>query len=633
MDSVLNFHFMRPLWLLALPLLGLLLWQLWRRRIEPASSWNKVMDPELLAALNEGSAATASRLPLWLLALAWLLTVLALAGPSWEKLPQPAYQKQDALVILLDLSPSMYAEDVEPSRLVRAQREIRDVLGLRSEGMTALIAYADDAHVVTPLTDDGETISLLLPSLEPGTMPSFGNQPLRALELAAELVANSPVESARALLVTDGIPAEDFAALEALAETASLQLSVLGIGTPAGAPIPLSRGGFLKDSSGAMVVARLNEDELQGWAQSAPVRYQRSSFSDRDIELLLRPGSSERVNPGVHAAQTRQQFDNWRDAGPWLALLLLPIALLAFRRGWLLGLVGVGLLLPSPPGYALSWSDLWFTDDQQGRALLREGNAEQAAETFRDPQWQGAARYRAGDYSGAAEAFAGDDSSSGHYNRGNALARNGELEQALEAYERALELDPGNEDAASNREQVEQLLQQQQQQPQQSGDEPNQDQGGDPNGNQDNSQRNPGEQQEQQGQQGDGEQQDSAGRPDSGDSNGLNDDPGEQDAEQADEQPGEQDPEQADEQPGEQDAAQGEPGNESGQAGQPEASEQAEANGEAEMGARASAEESERLQQWLRQIPDEPGDLLQRKFNYQYRQRQQAGDQNSRERY
>jgi Ca-activated chloride channel family protein len=441
-------------------------------------------------------------------------------------------------------------------------------------------------------------------------------------------------------LVTDGIPAEDFAALEALAETASLQLSVLGIGTPAGAPIPLSRGGFLKDSSGAMVVARLNEDELQGWAQSAPVRYQRSSFSDRDIELLLRPGSSERVNPGVHAAQTRQQFDNWRDAGPWLALLLLPIALLAFRRGWLLGLVGVGLLLPSPPGYALSWSDLWFSDDQQGRALLREGDAEQAAETFRDPQWQGAARYRAGDYSGAAEAFAGDDSSSGHYNRGNALARNGELEQALEAYERALELDPGNEDAASNREQVEQLLQQQQKQqqqqpqpqpqPQQSGDEPNQDQGGDPNGNQDNSQRNPGEQQ---GQQGDGEQQDSAGRPDSGDSNGLNDDPGEQDAEQADEQPGEQDPEQADEQPGEQDAAQGEPGNESGQAGQPEASEQAEANGEAEMGARASAEESERLQQWLRQIPDEPGDLLQRKFNYQYRQRQQAGDQNSRERY
>ncbi len=635
MDSLLNFHFMRPLWLLGLPLLGLLLWHLWRRRVEPASNWSKVIDPELLPALSEGAASAGSKLPLWLLAAAWLLAVVALAGPTWEKLPQPVYQKQDALVILLDLSPSMYAQDVEPSRLVRAQREIRDVLRLRTEGMTALVAYANDAHVVTPLTDDSETISLLLPSLEPGTMPSIGNQPVRALELAAELVANSPVESARVLFITDRIPAEDFTALGQLATGASLRLSVLGIGTDAGAPIPLARGGFLKDSTGAMVVAGLNDAQLARWALTGPVRYQRSVFSDRDIEHLLRPDPGELANPGVQAADTQQRFDNWRDAGPWLVLGLLPLALLAFRRGWLLGLVGAGLLLPSQQGHAFSWSDLWLTDDQQGLSLLQEGEAEQAAETFSNPQWQGAARYRAGDYSGAAEAFAGDNSSSGHYNRGNALARSGDLEQALEAYERALEIDPGNEDAASNREQVEKLLQQQEQQQQQSGDGQQQGQNNDQSGDQGDSQQGQGESQRNQGEQQDqgagGEQQDNGGESEPRGSNSGNDNRG-------------QPPQQQEEQQPKQDAGKGEPGTE-GQQAQQTAQQQAEQQAapetpepspgsEAESAsARASAEENERLQQWLRQIPDEPGDLLQRKFNYQYRQRQQRGDQNSGERY
>ena len=629
MDSLLNFHFMRPLWLLGLPLLGLLLWQLWRRGIEPESNWSKVIDPELLPALSEGSASASSKLPLWLLAAAWLLAVIALAGPSWKKLPQPAYQKQDALVILLDLSPSMYAQDIEPSRLVRAQREIRDVLRLRTEGMTALVAYADDAHVVTPLTDDGETISLLLPSLEPGTMPSIGNQPVRALELAAELVANSPVESARVLFVTDGIPAEDFAALEQIATDTSLRLSVLGIGTDAGAPIPLARGGFLKDSSGAMVVAGLNDAELARWALTGPARYQRSGFSDRDIEALLRAGSAELANPELQAAANKQLFDNWLDAGPWLVLGLLPLALLAFRRGWLLGLIGAGLLLPSQQSNAFSWSDLWLTDDQQGLSLLQEGEAEQAAETFSSPQWQGAARYRAGDYGGAAEAFAGDDSSSGHYNRGNALARSGELQQALEAYDRALELDPGNKDAASNREQVEKLLQQQQQQQQQSGDDQQQGQNsdqGDSQQGQGESQQNQGEpDQNEQGSQGaGGEQQDNGGEPEPEGANSGSDNR-EQPPPQQEQPEQDADARQAGTGEQQQETEQQQAGPETGD---PNPDSQAESASE-----RASAEENERLQQWLRQIPDEPGDLLQRKFNYQYRQRQQRGDQNSGERY
>jgi Ca-activated chloride channel family protein len=238
---------MRPLWLLALLPCVLLLVGLWRH-YQPRGNWQRVIDHELLLALSADTFSHASRAPLLLLALAWLLAVLALAGPSWQKLPQPVYQKQDALVILLDLSPSMYATDITPSRLVQAQREIRDILKLRQEGLTALIAYAGDAHVVTPLTDDTDTIELLLPSLAPAMMPRIGNQPVAALQLASELAANNPSQWVRVLFITDEIPAADFDTLEKLATEHEFELSILAIGSDAGAPIPLTRGGFLNNS-------------------------------------------------------------------------------------------------------------------------------------------------------------------------------------------------------------------------------------------------------------------------------------------------------------------------------------------------------------------------------------------------
>ncbi len=628
MNSLFDFHFIRPLWLLALPVLGLLLWQLWRRRLRPEGNWSKVIDADLLSVLGDGSPGDASKLPLWLLATAWLLAVIALAGPSWQKLPQPVYQKQDALVILLDLSPSMYASDVEPSRLVQAQREIHDVLRLRTEGMTALVAYANDAHVVTPLTDDTATIALLLPSLQPGMMPSIGNQPLIALTLAAQLVENSPVRAARVLFVTDGIPREDFPALEKLAAESNLRLSILGIGTSTGAPIPLSQGGFLKDSRGEMVVAGLNDAELSAWALGSPLRYQQSNVSDRDIEQLLQAGAAELSSEGIDAVAVEQQFDTWLDAGPWLVLALLPLALLAFRRGWLLGLVAVGLVLPSQESYAFSWSDLWQTDDQQGFSLLQQGDAEQAVETFSDPQWQAAARYRAGDYSGAAEAFANDDSSDGHYNRGNALARSGELEQALEAYDRALELNPDNADAASNRELIETLMQQQQQQQQSGDDQEDQQQ------NPDQDQQQNQDQGKQQGDSGEGEQREQ----DAGDNNQDGDEQqnpgpaGEQDADDPQQKPEQQAQQQQPDGTGDEKQPAQEQTVASGETSDEQPGDQPEANnGNARD--RAADKQEERLQQWLRQIPDEPGDLLQRKFNYQYRQRQQRGDDNPEERY
>lgn len=606
MDSLLDFHFLRPLWLLAILPCALLLWALWYY-YRPRGNWQQIIDSELLPSLTGDSASQASRAPLVLAAIAWFIAIVALAGPSWQQLPQPSYQKQDALIILMDLSPSMYATDIKPSRLVQAQREIRDILKLRREGVTALIAYSGNAHVVTPLTDDTETIELLLPALAPAMMPSIGNQPLSALELAAELVANSPSQSARVLFVSDEIPAADFKSLQKLAAKHQLELSILGIGSESGAPIPLTQGGFLKNSRGEVVVARLNGDEMASWANSIGARYQHSTYSDRDIDALLRASLTDPMLDPSANLDSDQQFDTWLDAGPWLLLAILPLALLGFRRGWLLGMACV-LMLPAEQSHALSWSDLWQNDDQQGQRLLQQEQPEQAAEAFADEQWRGVARYRAGDYGAAAEAFATEDSSTAHYNRGNALAQAGELEAALSAYERALELDPENSDAASNKQQVEEALEQQEEQQQQS------DQGEGEGENQDKEDSEQGDDSGDQGDQGD-----------NSDSQGDNDEPSsdqageQQDDNAANDQQGDdaEDQAAADKQEAEEQAAAEQQTEEQ----QQQPGEDAGAAAEAE----ANAEQDERLKQWLRQIPDEPGDLLQRKFNYQYRQQQNRG--------
>ena len=178
-----EFHFLRPLWLLAIIPAVVFFAAMWRVN-SVITAWDKAIDESLLPYLLDRSKSGAQRTPLLLLFAAWVLTVTALAGPVWEKLPQPVQKRDDALVIVMDLSLSMYAADHIPSRLDLAKRKLRDILALREEGQTALVVYAGDAHTVTPLTDDVVTIAALVPSLSPNIMPLFGSNPMSAIDLA-----------------------------------------------------------------------------------------------------------------------------------------------------------------------------------------------------------------------------------------------------------------------------------------------------------------------------------------------------------------------------------------------------------------------------------------------------------------
>jgi Ca-activated chloride channel family protein len=562
--------FIRPWWLLGVvPVVVMAV--LWARRRMAASHWESSIDPALLRVLLEPGSRGGYRRMAWTVAAALAIATVGLAGPAWHKLPQPVEEKRDALVIVFDLSLSMLARDVRPSRLIRARQKITDVLRKREEGYTALVAYAGDAHAVAPLTDDVRTIENLLASLSPEMMPVLGSNLKSALEVTRELLENARVQQGRILLVTDGIdvPAD----VRTLCER-SFPLSVLGVGTARGGTIPLDfvnqPGQVLRTDAGDPITARLDSRRLAEAAENCHGHFRELALGDADITALLNtalPGEEE-------TEEVEREFDTWADMGYLAGFLLLPLLLLGFRRG---AFAVVALCLVPFPAEASFWDDLWQRPDQQAYEALNEGSPGVAAMLFKDDRWRAVAQYRAGDYAGAAGGFSAGHDPESAYNLGNALARAGNYEAALEAYDQTLAAVPDHEDARFNRELVERLLEEQRSQEQDSESE-----GDDGSNPQDqNSSQQPDDAQQQQ-QQGDGQEPD---------------------------QPPEQDPSQQQEA-------------DADSSDEPDETEEGDSNRD---------ERQDAMEQWLRRVPDDPGGLLRRKFQYETNQRLRRGDYSSRE--
>ncbi len=471
-----DLHWLRPAWLLLLPALPLLLW-LRRGGAAGAGAWREHCDPALLAYLGDPGVSRRSRWPLALLLLGWLLGVLALAGPAWERAELPVYRDPTSRVFVLDLSHSMDATDLVPSRLARARFKLTDLLTRAAGSRVGLVVFAGDAFALAPLTDDVNTLLNLVPALETALMPVQGSRAERGIERATELLRGGGARHGDIILITDGVSA-DTARRASDARAAGYRVSVLAVGTRGGAPIPEPDGGFLKDAAGRIVIPAVDSARLIAVANAGGGRFATLSIDDSDIDRLLARAVSDPLRD--EAGETwRTAGQRWRDGGPWLLLALLPLAALAFRRGWLL--VFVVMLLPPAPASALQWSDLWLRPEQRVHSALQAGDTEAALQAAReaDPAWRGSALYRAGQFAAAAQAFAAIDDASAHYNRGNALARAGRLRDALAAYDRALAEQADFEDAAFNRELVESLLRQQEQEQQQQQQQQRQQDGGD----------------------------------------------------------------------------------------------------------------------------------------------------------
>jgi Ca-activated chloride channel family protein len=633
---MIHFHFLRPEWLLLLFSIPLAIFVLKRAGNAGQSDWSKSIPPHLLQHLLPAKQVTQSQtrvlpaVPLMI-----TLAALALAGPTWQKKPQPVHQKQDNLVVMLDLSLSMLAQDVKPDRITRASQKIRDLLHMRKEGNTALIAYAGDSHVVTPLTNDVRTISAMLPALNPTMMPVMGSTTHDAVKQAIDLLKQSHSINGRLLLVTDGVSKKEAEALHAELENTDYPLDILSVGTPTGAPIPIPGQGYLKDNNNKVVVAKVDEKSLTKIARDNKGIERNMSLDDSDILALNATKALSGWSLNAKSQQNLIKLDLWFDEGYWLILIIIPLALLGYRKGLLLPLLVLTVFSSVPQrSMAASWNDLWKTPDQQAYELLKK-NPKAAADKFESERWKAIAEYQSKQYENADKSLSSlhtltaDD----FYNKGNALAKAKKYKDAIKAYDESLKIAPNNQDALFNKKLVEKLLKQQQKQNKKNNKNKKQNQKGNKgkngkNGQSGNSQnKNQKNNKNQSKNEQNNKQQKNQSNQSNQQNSGKNDK--QQDKNQQHQAKGsskdQQNKQQQQQQQQQQQKSENKKQAES-KAEQAKEAEKAKKTGQPEDDnlAHLTKEEKQSYEQWMRRVPDDPGGLLRRKFEMQY---QQQGNQ------
>ena len=575
-----EFHFLRAGWIVLIPIAILLIF-FFKRRMLTIGNWEKLIDKRLLPYVMSRRQLSDNQYKWWLISLISVLSIIALAGPTWERIEQPSFRTDQSLVIALDLSRSMNAQDITPNRLTRAKLKILDILERRQGAQVALIVYSANAFTVTPLTSDTDTIIALINSIDTSIMPSRGSYPALAIDKGLQLLNQASVSNGEIILVTDGgITSDSFSSAQKLRDE-GYRLSALGIGSMNGAPIPKETGGFITDNTGQITISRLEVDDLKDLVEIGGGSYTSITSNDQDIDTLL-----SEVYSAVRESDDSVTTDQWKEFGPWLLLIVVPFGSLLFRKGW----VFVFLLTIMPIDnsvYALDWNDLWKTRDQQAKEAMESGDYDKAIELFEDSEWLAAAHYKAGNYRQSANGYNNNSNIDHLYNHANSLAKIGQFEEAIENYEKVIAEEPNAEDALYNLNLLKDLLSENQ------SSEENNDDG------QSSEEASTGEQSQQQN--GDeSEQSDNEGNSKTGDSDDESDaNPNQKLSNEEDIEAIEKELERAAEENSNQEPQQ-EDNNESGIEG------------------RMAQEQQQAMEQWLRRIPDDPGGLLRRKFRYQY---------------
>jgi len=462
------FHFLRPEWLLALIAVALIV-ALAIRRIRHGQSdgWSGVVDAHLMPHLTvPGAARRGSRGWIAALCAALIASVLAMAGPTWERLPVPVHGGADPTVIVLSLAQSMNGTDLVPSRLTRAVHKLRDMLTREKGGDIGLVIFADRPFVAAPLTADAEVIRQMLPDLSTDLMPVLGNRLDLAITEAQGLLSRAQASRGRIVVIADDAGPNPAASVSAAgaAQRAGYAVNVLGVGTVAGAELHTADGRAITGPDGQSVIARLDVAGLTALAQAGGGQFSTVTPGDADIASLLPTPASEITGPGRSSDLVT---DSWHDVGYLLLIIPVLLAPFAFRRGlfFLLPLLLVGFGMAPGGARAEGWRDLTQTPDQQGQSAFDAGQYAIAAQAFRSADHKAAALYRAEDFEAAAALYGASERVTGpdRYNLGNALAKAGQFEKALAAYDGALNETPDDADARFNRDLVARLVEQQKQ--------------------------------------------------------------------------------------------------------------------------------------------------------------------------
>jgi len=458
------FHFLRPWWLLGI-VAAILLWWAWR-----AASGRDAQDsriaPALLPYLLVRAPGGRGPRPVDLLAAVLAVGAVAAAGPVWERDEPDFLDNVAPLIVAVDLSASMDATDVAPSRLEASKQTVRDLAARRAGSKTGLIAYAGTSHLVLPPTDDRDLLELFTQSLASDLIAPAGHDAAGTIALAAQVLAAERA-GGTLLLLTDGADSAQLALVRQRAQAArNMQVLVMAVGPRAG-------------SSGLGSVAGIDEAALRNLAQAAGAPLGSLTLSSDDLDWITLHAQQHFLS--VQDAQAGTP--HWKEAGYWLCWPLALLALAALRRGWRVTwhacLVAGMLTLALPhhthaagpqaaPGavtpstwqsrYRTLLADAFLTPDQQGRMAFDRGDYEAAMARFQDPYWKGRAAYAAGKYQAALQAFSSLKTAEGYFYLGNTQTRLRQYDAALAAYDQALSIKPAWEPAVVNRGIVARLL-------------------------------------------------------------------------------------------------------------------------------------------------------------------------------
>ena len=653
-QHAMQLHFLRPQWLWAL-IPAAVIYGLIRSIKHRQNQVTNMINDVLYNYLTQGGSQTQSTQRLWPLLLGAVLAIVAMAGPTTQKIPKPVYDIAQAKVIVMDMSLSMRATDIAPDRLSRMSYKAIDLINANNGGEIGLIAYAGDAFVISPITTDGTNLNALIPGLRPEIMPEFGSEPELALEKAALMLEQAGYLNGDIIWFTDGVDYDQMPGLTSLLQSMPHRVSILSVGTPDGAPIKLTNGQLLKDSSGAIVIPRLDNASLQTLAGITNGAFTPITADEQDIKIIMQ------VADTLLADATKLntlQGDDWYELGPYLLLPVIFIVLLYSRKHWvllltivLLPLCGLTLQqpafaqampqkssadLPSPPSSELNAVQSIRTpldflppalqnNNQKGLRAFQNGDYATSQSLFTDPEWQAQAQYAQGEYAEALAHFAQTDDALSQYNAGNSLAKLGQYDKALEAYQRANSLDSDFIEAQENQAALELFLQNQppqdssqdqsKQDQDQSDEQKDQEQQDQQSQSQDN-QESASDEQESQDQQSQQQQsQDEQSQQNQQQSEDQKEQPSPEESKDEQEQGDDQQKQQDKQQP-----------KEPTQPDEPQESQEVQAQQQEQPLTPEEQEKMQRMQALMNKVPNDPGYLLKRKMEleYQQRKRQQA---------
>ena len=643
-----QFTFIRTGYLWLMPIIIILFFIL-NRVLQNKTDWNSIIAEELRPyLLNKRGAKTTTihSWPLLAACIACLIACFCLAGPSWEKVSSPVEKNSHAMVVIADLTLSMHTTDIKPSRLVRMRYKILELLKRNKDRQIALVAYSGDAHIVSPLTDDSNNIAALVPSLTPEIMPGIGSNADAAFILAEQLLEQSAAKQRTLVWLTDEVLASQTESIIKQVRRQDAQLFIIGVGTEQGGPVTLPSGKFVKTDSGRIVKAPMSRDRLMTISTKTQGQYLDLRADNSDIDRIFNQELSLSVrgsSPDNADKDSSQKVDQQYDRGAYFAIALLPFVLFSFRRGWLLSLVlSVNFMTAesvwaaqNPEKSSIEWQDLWQTDDQQGAALFNQQAYTEATKTFDRADWRGFAAFKAKNYDKAIEQFSHaietteqqpNNLANLHYNLGHSFAHKQDFESAINAYDTALSLNPDLEQAKAAKALLEQLQKQQQQQNQQGqqGDANEQD-GTDTTSSQSSDASNDANPSSNSENASDYSEQQQTGNTDKTEDrqNALLDQQAQRAAKKQQEEQQVQQQEQSIEQP---DNA-NQPTETQTEQPSLKKNESVSDSGSQGIGTEQDLDPQRQaeLEQWLQKIPDDPGGLLRRKFNYQRQVNEQQG--------